>query len=361
MLYHLLYPLHEIFSPLNVFRYITFRSAYAVVTALLVCFIFGPPLVRRLREFKIRQIIREEGPQTHFTKAGTPTMGGILIVAGIVAPTLLWASLQNRYVLIAVAVTLILGGLGFLDDYLHVVKRAPKGLLGRYKLLVQIAVGLGVGTFLYLFPIEPRFATATTIPFLKNQVLDLGILYIPFVALVITATSNAVNLTDGLDGLASGLMALAAASFAGLAYLSGHVRLAEYLNIPYLAGSGELTIFCAAMFGATLGFLWYNTHPADVFMGDTGSLALGGALGTVAVMVKKELLLFLVGGIFVAEALSVIIQVASYRLRKRRVFRMAPLHHHFELRGWPESRVVVRFWIVGMLLALLSLSTLKLQ
>jgi phospho-N-acetylmuramoyl-pentapeptide-transferase len=361
MLFHLLYPLHTLFSPLNVFRYITFRSAYAVVTALLVCFFFGPPLIRRLREFKIRQIIRHDGPQTHLTKSGTPTMGGILIVAGIVVPTLLWASLRNRYVLLAVAVTLVLGSLGFLDDYLHVVRKAPKGLLGRYKLLVQIGVGLVVGIILYQYPIEPRFATATTIPFVKNQVLDLGLLYIPFVALVITATSNAVNLTDGLDGLASGLTALAAASFAGLAYLSGHIRLAEYLNIPYILGAGELTIFCAAMFGASLGFLWYNTHPADVFMGDTGSLALGGALGTVAVILKKELLLFMVGGIFVAEALSVIIQVVSYKLRGRRVFRMAPLHHHFELRGWPESRVVVRFWIVGMLLALLSLSTLKLQ
>jgi len=361
MLFHLLYPLHTLFSPLNVFRYITFRSAYAVVTALLVCFFFGPPLIRRLREFKIRQIIRHDGPQTHLTKSGTPTMGGLLIVAGIVVPTLLWASLKNRYVLIAVAVTLILGSLGFLDDYLHVVRKTPKGLLGRYKLLIQIAVGLVVGLILYQYPIESRFATATTIPFVKNQVLDLGLFYIPFVALVITATSNAVNLTDGLDGLASGLTALAAASFAGLAYLSGHIRLAEYLNIPYILGAGELTIFCAAMFGASLGFLWYNTHPADVFMGDTGSLALGGALGTVAVILKKELLLFMVGGIFVAEALSVIIQVVSYKLRGRRVFRMAPLHHHFELRGWPESRVVVRFWIVGMLLALLSLSTLKLQ
>jgi phospho-N-acetylmuramoyl-pentapeptide-transferase len=361
MLYHLIYPLHEIFSPFNVFRYITFRAAYATVTALLLCVIFGPPLIRRLREIKVRQIIREEGPRTHFTKSGTPTMGGILLVVASVVPTLLWASLLNRYVWLAVGVTVILGGLGFLDDYLHVVKRTPKGLLGRYKLIVQVGVGLAVGAVLYLFPIEPRFATATTVPFLKGHILDLGILYVPFVALVITSTSNAVNLTDGLDGLATGLMALAAASYAGLAYLSGHSKLAEYLNIPFIAGGGEITIFCAAMFGATLGFLWFNNHPADVFMGDTGSLALGGALGTVAVMLKKELLLFLIGGIFVAEALSVILQVLSFRFRRRRIFRMAPIHHHFELKGWPESRVVVRFWIVGMLLALLSLSTLKLQ
>jgi phospho-N-acetylmuramoyl-pentapeptide-transferase len=344
-----------------VFRYITFRAAYATVTALLLCFILGPPLVRRLRQFKIRQTIRQEGPRTHLTKEGTPTMGGILIVTAIVVPTLLWASLLNRYVLMAVTVTLVLGGLGFLDDYLHIVRRTPKGLLGRYKLVVQFGVGLVVGTVLYIWPLEPQLANATTIPFLKNQLLNLGILYIPFVALVITATSNAVNLTDGLDGLASGLMALAAAAFAGLAYVSGNVKLAGYLNIPYILGSGELTIFCTAMFGAALGFLWFNSHPADVFMGDTGSLALGGALGTVAVMLKKEVLLFLIGGIFVAETLSVIIQVVSYRMRKKRVFRMAPIHHHFELKGWSETRVVVRFWIIGVLLALLSLSTLKLQ
>jgi len=361
MLYHLLYPLHELFSPLNVFRYITFRSAYATVTALLLCFIFGPPLVRRLREIKVRQIIREEGPRSHLTKAGTPTMGGVLIVAAIVLPTLLWASLENPYVILATAVTLVLGGLGFLDDYLHVVRRAPKGLLGRYKLIVQIAVGLGVGVVLYLHPTEPTLATATTLPFTKTMVLDLGLFYIPFVALVVTATSNSVNLTDGLDGLATGLMALAAAAFAGLAYVSGHARLAEYLNIPFIPGGSELTIFCMAMFGAALGFLWFNSHPAEVFMGDTGSLALGGALGTVAVMLKKELLLVLLGGIFVAEALSVILQVLSFKLRHKRIFRMAPIHHHFELKGWPESKVVIRFWIVGVLLVLLSLSTIKLQ
>ena len=361
MLYHLLYPLHEIFSPFNVFRYITFRSAYATVTALLLCMIFGPIIIRRLRQFKIRQVIRQDGPQTHLTKKGTPTMGGVIIVGCIVIPTLLWAPLDNRYVLTAVGVTLVLGALGFLDDYLHVVRRAPKGLLGRYKLLVQVAVGLAVGAIFYFAPAAPEIATSTTVPFLKSRLLDLGIFYIPFVALVITATSNAVNLTDGLDGLATGLMALAAGAFAALAYVSGHAKIAAYLNIPMLAGSGELTIFCAAMFGAALGFLWFNNHPADVFMGDTGSLALGGALGTVAVMLKKEVLLFLIGGVFVMEALSVIIQVVSFKLRKKRVFRMAPIHHHFELKGWPESRVVVRFWIVGMLLALLSLSTLKLQ
>lgn len=361
MLYELLVPLQEFFSPLNVFRYITFRSAYATVTALVLCFVFGPPLVRRLRQFKIRQIIRLEGPRSHQTKEGTPTMGGLLIVGAIVIPTLLWARLSNPYVLLVVAVTLILGALGFLDDYLHVVRRAPKGLLGRYKLVVQILVGLGVGTAVYFLPQSAEFAGRTSLPFFKDRYLELGLFYIPFVALVITATSNAVNLTDGLDGLATGLTALAAAAFAGLAYVSGNVKWAEYLNIPYLGGAGELTIFCTAMFGATLGFLWFNSHPADVFMGDTGSLALGGALGTVAVLLKRELLLFLVGGIFVAEALSVIIQVVSYKTRRKRVFRMAPIHHHFELKGWPETRVVVRFWIVGVLLALLSLSTIKLQ
>jgi len=361
MLYHLLFPLQDVFSGFNVFRYITFRSAYAAVTALLLCFLFGPAVIRRLRQFKVRQIIRQDGPQSHQAKSGTPTMGGLLIVGAIVIPTVLWASLSNTYVLLAVWVTLVLGALGFMDDYLHVVRRTPKGLLGRYKLVVQVLVGVGVGAVLYWHPFDPELAHRTTIPFLKNRFLDLGWFYIPFVALVITASSNAVNLTDGLDGLASGLIAIAAAAFAAFAYVSGNARLAEYLNIPYLPQGAELTIFCTAMLGAALGFLWFNTHPADVFMGDTGSLALGGAVGTVAVLLKKELLLFLVGGIFVAEALSVIIQVASFKSRGKRVFRMAPLHHHFELLGWPETRVVVRFWIAGLLLALLSLSTLKLQ
>jgi phospho-N-acetylmuramoyl-pentapeptide-transferase len=361
VLYDLLYPLRDLIGPLNVVRYITFRSAYAAVTALILCFIFGPPLVRRLRQFKIKQIIRQDGPRSHQTKSNTPTMGGLLIVAAIVLPSLLWISWSNPYLWVAVGATLILGLLGFVDDYLHVVRKAPKGLLGRYKLVVQLGVGVAVGLVLQHLSVDPEMTTKTTVPFLKNQLLDLGWFYVPFVALVITSTSNAVNLTDGLDGLATGLMALAAGAFAAIAYVSGNAKLAEYLNIPYLEAGADLTIFFAAMFGACLGFLWFNCHPADVFMGDTGSLALGGALGTAAVILKREVLLFFIGGIFVFEALSVIIQVASYKLRGKRVFRMAPIHHHFELKGWPESRVVARFWIAGILVALLSLSTLKLQ
>lgn len=361
MLLWWLYPLHETLTFLNVIKYITFRSAYAGVTALLVSFILGPWLVGRLREFKIGQIIRQDGPGTHSPKAGTPTMGGLLILAAIVLPTLLWGNLDNRYVLLMLTSTVWLGFWGFVDDYLHVVKRRPKGLLGRYKLLMQLALGLGIGTYLYLNPIHPAAATKTAIPFLKDVFLDLGVLYIPFVAIVITGASNAVNLTDGLDGLAAGTVAIAAVAFAGLAYLSGNVRFSEYLNILHLSGTGEMTVFLAATVGAALGFLWFNSNPASVFMGDTGSLALGGALGTAAVLLKREFLLVVIGGIFVMEALSVIIQVVSYKTRKKRVFKMSPLHHHFELCGWPEQKVVVRFWIVASLLALLSLSTLKLQ
>jgi phospho-N-acetylmuramoyl-pentapeptide-transferase len=361
MLYWLLYPLHNDISVFNVFRYITFRAAYAGITALLVSFIVGPPLVRWLRAFKIRQTIRREGPVTHFTKEGTPTMGGLLILAAILIPTLLWGNLGNRYVLIALISTTWLGLVGFIDDYLHIVKRAPKGLLGRYKMGAQLLLGLSIGLYLYYNPVHPTATHVTSVPFFKSFFFDFGFWYVPFVALVITGASNAVNLSDGLDGLAAGTVAIAAVAFSGLAYLSGHARFSGYLNILYLAGAGELTVFCVAMVGAALGFLWFNTHPASVFMGDTGSLALGGALGTVAVLLKREFLLVLVGGIFVLEALSVIIQVVSYKLRRKRVFRMAPIHHHFELSGWPETKVVVRFWIVAALLALLSLSTLKLQ
>ncbi len=363
MFYEWIYPLHHIhgLSFLNVFRYITFRTAYAAVTSLLLCYLLGPVMIAWLRRVKLGQKIRAEGPQAHLSKAGTPTMGGLLIVAAIVLPTLLWGNFHSRPMWLAVLATVWLGGLGFLDDWLRVVKGAPKGLLGRYKLVGQVLLGLIVGLVLVHWPEPGLPATTTHIPFLKFRYLDFGLLFVPFVILVITASSNAVNLTDGLDGLATGLVAVAALAFAGMCYVSGHARISAYLNITTLPYSGELAVFCAAVLGAALGFLWYNCHPADVFMGDTGSLALGGALGVVAVLIKREFWLVLVGGVFVAEALSVMIQVVSFRLWGRRVFRMAPLHHHFELLGWAESRVVLRFYIVGVLLALLSLSTFKLQ
>lgn len=361
MLYHLLYPLHEYFSALNVFRYITFRAAYATVTALLISFVIGPWFIRFLQRRNVCAQIREDGPETHVSKKGTPTMGGLLILAAIFIPALLWCNLANPYVQIALLTTLWMGLIGFLDDYLGVIKKRPKGLIGRYKLTGQISYGLALGAFLYFNPLLEGAGTLTSIPFMKGLFFNFGPVYIILVMLVLTATSNAVNLTDGVDGLAIGLGAFCFLAFAGLAYLSGHHGFSEYLNILYLEGSGELSVYCMAVVGASLGFLWYNSHPAQVFMGDTGSLALGGALGVVAVLLKRELLLLVIGGIFVAEALSVIIQVASFRWRKKRVFRMSPLHHHFELLGWSESKIVVRFWIVATLLTLLSLSTLKLQ
>jgi len=363
MLYEWLYPLHEVHGLgfLNVIRYITFRSAYAAVTALVLCYVLGPPMIAWLQRVKLGQKVRAEGPQSHLSKAGTPTMGGLLIVTAIVVPSLLWGDLHSRPLWLALAATAWLGAIGFLDDYLRVVKGYPKGLLGRYKMAGQLAIGLVIGIVLTFWPEPGLPGTTTHVPFLKFRFIDFGWLFIPFVILVITGASNAVNLTDGLDGLASGLVAISALAFAGLSYVSGHVKFSEYLNISYLPYGGELTVFCAAVFGASLGFLWYNCHPADVFMGDTGSLALGGALGAVAVLIKREFWLVLVGGVFVAETLSVMIQVASFKILKRRVFRMSPLHHHFELSGWAESRVVLRFYIIGALLALLSLSTLKLQ
>lgn len=361
MLYHLLYPLHEHFSALNVFRYITFRAAYATVTALLIAFVIGPWFIRFLQRRNVRAQVREDTPETHAAKKGTPTMGGLLILAAVFIPALLWCNLANRYVQIALITTAWMGLIGFVDDYLGVVKKRRKGLVGRYKLIGQITYGLALGLYLYFNPLVEDAGTLTAIPFMKGLFINFGPFYIILVMLVVTGTSNAVNLTDGVDGLAIGLGAFCFLAFAGLSYLSGHRVFSEYLNILYLDGSGELAIYCMAVVGASLGFLWYNAHPAQVFMGDTGSLALGGALGVVAVLIKRELLLFVVGGVFVAEALSVIIQVASFKIRKKRVFRMAPIHHHFELSGWSESKIVVRFWIVAMLLTLLSLSTLKLQ
>jgi phospho-N-acetylmuramoyl-pentapeptide-transferase len=365
--YEYIYPLHNLpgLSLLNVFRYITFRSAYAAITALLVCFVAGPPMIAWLRHVKLGQKVRADGPQSHLSKTGTPTMGGLLILAAIVVPTLLWGNLHSRSVWLALLSTVWLGGIGLLDDYLRVVRGHPHGLLGRWKIVGQVVVGAAIGIILIVWPEKGLPlglpATTTHVPFLKYQFIDFGWLFVPFVIFFITGFSNAVNLTDGLDGLASGLVAIAALTFAGMCYVSGHAKFSEYLNLTHLAYSGELTVFCASVLGAALGFLWYNCHPADVFMGDTGSLALGGALGTVAVLIKREFWLVLVGGVFVAETLSVIIQVVSFKLRGRRVFRMSPLHHHFELGGWAESRVVLRFYIVGALLALLSLSTLKLQ
>jgi phospho-N-acetylmuramoyl-pentapeptide-transferase len=361
MLYHLLYPLKDLFFAFNVFRYITFRAAYATITALLISFILGPRMIRWLKRLQIGQRIRKEAPASHNDKAGTPTMGGLLIIAACVAPTLLWANLRNPYIQLVLVVTVWTGLLGFWDDYLSVVRGRDKGLVGRYKLLGQLIFGGLLGVFLYFNPLVQENVTRTAVPFFKDLYIDWGVFYIPFVMLVVAGTSNAVNLTDGLDGLAAGIAAFCFFAFATLSYLSGHRGFAEYLNILYLEGGGELTIYCMAVVGAALGFLWFNTHPAQIFMGDTGSLALGGALGTVAVLLKRELLLVIIGGIFVAEAASVILQVASFRFRGKRIFRMTPLHHHFELKGWPESKVVVRFWIIAVLLALLSISTLKLQ
>ena len=362
MFYHFLYPLHHLFPAFNVFRYITFRSAYALATALLLAFLLGPPVIRRLRALKIGQQVRDDGPQSHLPKAGTPTMGGVLIVIAIAVSTLLWGNLGTPSVLVALGSTLWMGAVGFLDDYLRVVKRYRKGLLGRYKLAGQILLGVGVFMVVFFFPARSILDPAeTNVPLLKRTVVDFGWLYLPFVILVVTGASNAVNLADGLDGLAAGMTSFAAVALGGMCYVTGHIKFSSYLQIPYIQGAGELTVFCAAVVGATLGFLWWNCHPADVFMGDTGSLSLGAALGTVAVLIKREFLLAIVGAVFVAEALSVMVQVLSYKLWGKRVFKMAPLHHHFELLGWKEPRVVVRFWLAAALAALVSLSTLKLQ
>jgi len=361
MLYHLLFPLHTTFSVLNVTRYITFRTAAASLTALAISFFAGPRLIRTLRDFQIGQVIRHEGPATHRTKAGTPTMGGLLILAAAVIPTLLWADLTNIYIWIAVLATAAYGGIGFADDYLKITRHSHHGLIPRYKMGAQVVAALAVGLVLMLLAAKGLYSTRLIFPFFKWLIPDLGWLYVPFTILVLVGASNAVNLTDGLDGLAISTFAIVAAAFTALAYVTGHRVLADYLLLVRFPPAGELTIFCGALVGASLGFLWYNSYPADIFMGDVGSLALGGALGTVAILIKQELLLPIVGGVFVAEALSVIIQVASFRLTGQRVFKMAPLHHHFELVGWSEPKIITRFVIVGIIFALLSLTTLKLR
>jgi len=386
MFYWLLYPLRDSVSLFNLFGYITFRAAGATFTALIIAFVLGPPVIRFLRRHQIGQTVRDDGPATHLSKQGTPTMGGLLILMSVLVPVLLWGRLDSRSLLVVLVTTIWMGLIGLLDDYLKVVRSCSKGLVGRYKLIGQFVLGLGVGAWLCFSPVVPGdpvaapalmpsvrsidlesaesidiSSTETTLPFFKNIRIDFGILYILFVALVLAGTANAVNLSDGLDGLATGVSLFSILTFGVMAYLLGHLNFAEYLHFSYLPGVGEITVFAGAMVGACLGFLWFNAPPASVFMGDTGSLALGGAIGSMAVVTRTEFLLFLVGGIFVAEVVSVIVQVSWFKRTGKRVFRMAPLHHHFELLGWAESKVVVRFWIIAGILGLLGLTTLKIR
>lgn len=360
MLYKILYGMHDLFSPLNVFRYITFRTALAVITAMLLSVMIGPLIIKWLKKISITQQIRDDGPQTHMKKSGTPTMGGIIIIVSIVFAMLLWGDLWNMYIWIMIISLAGYGGIGLCDDYLKVIRKNPKGLRACYKFGAQIALALIIGIILYKNPNDP-YNSVLSVPFFKKWLFNLGWFYIPFSIMVIVGSSNAVNLTDGIDGLAIGLVGIAVFANMVLVYISGNAKFAQYLQVLYLQGTGELTVFCGAMLGAALGFLWFNSYPADVFMGDVGSLGLGGALGTLAVITKHEIVLAIVGGIFVIETLSVVFQVASFRLTGKRIFRMAPLHHHFELQGWHESKVIIRFWIAGIMLALLSLATLKLR
>jgi len=346
---------------LNVFRYITFRTAMAIITAMIVSFLLGPRLIESLRRFQIGQEIREEGPKSHQSKRGTPTMGGILIIASVVPATLLWADLRNPFVWIACVSMIAFGAIGFWDDYMKVARKHNLGLTARGKLVLQVSLSLAVGGLLCYMAYEGLFSTQLTFPFFKKPAVFLGLFFPLFVALVLTGAANAVNLTDGLDGLAIGSFLVASVAFTLLAYAAGNAIVADYLSIAFVKGAGELTIFCGALLGASLGFLWFNAHPAEIFMGDVGSMALGGALGTIAILIKQEFLLVIVGGLFVAEALSVIVQVASFKTRGKRVFRMAPIHHHFEETGWSETKVVIRFWIIAIIFALMGLATLKLR
>ena len=357
MLYHLLYPLSETYGVFNVVRYITFRTAAATLTSLFICLVLGPWLIRKLSELRIGQPIREIGPD-HQAKEGTPTMGGLLILFSLLVSVLLWSELDQRMVWILVGLTAGYGVLGFIDDYQKVTQGSSAGISARTKLVWQIVFALGVAIAIYT---DPAFDKELAVPFFKNFTPNIGIFYVPLAAFIIVAASNGVNLTDGLDGLAIGPVMITAATFLLLSYAAGHTGIAEYLNIKYVPGSGQLAIFCGAMVGGSLGFLWFNASPAELFMGDVGSLALGGALGTIAVLIRQEILLAVVGGIFVVETMSVIIQVASFKLTGKRVFLMAPIHHHFEKLGWAEQKIVVRFWIVSIILALVALSSLKLR
>jgi phospho-N-acetylmuramoyl-pentapeptide-transferase len=377
MLYWLFYEkLFHRFTPFRVFGYATFRTAFAAITALFLCLALGPWLIAKLRAFQIGQYIREDGPKSHMKKAGTPTMGGILIIISILVPTLLWANLTNPYVWIAMFGLVSFGLIGFWDDYAKIRHKQNLGLTVIQKLALQVVAALIVGFMLLVLHAQRAYSTSMNVPFFKSFKPDLLIdsmlrnwytyplafvFFFAFIVLVIVGSSDAVNLTDGLDGLAIGLMLIASFAMTALTYVTGHAQFAEYLDLARLPGASELTIFCSSMVGASLGFLWYNAHPAEIFMGDVGSLALGGALGVVAVLIKQEILLIFIGGVYVIEALSVILQVGSYKLRKKRIFRMAPIHHHFEQLGWEESKIITRFWILGLVMALFALTTLKLR
>ncbi|HOE78628.1 MAG TPA: phospho-N-acetylmuramoyl-pentapeptide-transferase [Smithellaceae bacterium] len=359
MIYEFLYPLHTMFSSFNVFRYITFRTILAAVTALLICLFLGQRLIEGLQRLQIDQQIREDGPKTHLTKKGTPTMGGVLIIFAVVISTVLWGNWGVGYVWLALMVTIGYGLVGFLDDYRKLAGGNSRGISGKKRLAAEIVIALFVGVVLYL---QPNFSTQITIPFFKTVLPDIGWGYIPLCAFIIVGAANAVNLTDGLDGLATGPAGICFVTYVLFAYFAGNIKTAGYLQIPYVPGAGELSVFCGAFMGAALGFLWFNSHPAEIFMGDVGSLSMGGALGTVAVITKQEILLAIVGGVFVMETFSVIFQVGYFKLTGgKRIFRMAPIHHHFELKGWAEPKVIVRFWIISILLALLAISTLKLR
>jgi len=359
MFYHFILPLQEYLSFLRLFQYITFRSAYAALTSLVIVLLFGGVVIRWLTYLRFKEEIRTSGPQSHQKKAGTPTMGGVIILGSVLISVLLWGNFNNLYVVLLVVVTVLAGALGFADDYIKSILKKKDGIPARLKFFMQCVIACVVVVIIYLFPSNSKEATTLYVPFINKAIIDLSWWWIIFAILVIVGSSNAVNLTDGLDGLAIGTVTIVVGVLAVMSYVTGHQPIAQYLRIPYISQAAELTVFLSALGGAGLGFLWFNSNPASVFMGDTGSLALGGIIGTVAIMIKKEIFLFIVGGIFVIEALSVIIQVGSYKLRKKRVFKMAPIHHHFELSGVPEQKVVVRMWIVGIILAILGLSSLK--
>ena len=357
MFYYLFHTLLNI----NLFQYITFRAGGAILTSLIITFLIGPMTIRNLKKYKIGQTVRSDGPKTHQVKSGTTTMGGLIIILSLLFSTVLWARLDNPFILWLIAATIYFGMIGFVDDYLKLVKKNPKGLSAKKKLLFQSIFAIFVIIYLYFYPTNSQYATSLNIPYLKTTFLELSFLYFVLIFLVIVGSSNAVNLTDGLDGLATGNIIIAALTLAVFSYLIGHSHISSYLKVPYVAGAGEISVFLTALFGAGLGFLWYNSYPAEIFMGDTGSLCLGGLLGLSAVFIKQELILFIVGGIFVAEALSVMIQVSVFKRTQKRVFRMAPIHHHFELGGLAETKVTIRFWIVGIILAIIAIASLKLR